>query len=144
MKVVVQRVHEAYVDVEGREVGRIGRGLVVFLGVAEGDTEKSVEYLVRKVVQLRIFEDEQGKMNLSVKDIGGGLLVISQFTLLANCERGNRPDFTRAAKPDEARRLYEYFISLAGREVELSSGEFGAKMKITAVNDGPVTIIIES
>lgn len=150
MRVVVQRVKEARVEVESRasaasrEVGRIGRGLLVFLGVAEGDGEKEADYLARKVLNLRIFEDDEGRMQHSALDLGLELLVISQFTLLGRCEKGNRPDFTRAMKPPEAERLYEYYVGQVGKELKVATGEFGARMLITAVNDGPVTITIES
>ncbi|MEW5946599.1 MAG: D-aminoacyl-tRNA deacylase [bacterium] len=144
MKAVVQRVVEASVEADGRETGRIGRGLLIFLGVAEGDDEKDAERLAGKIVNLRVFENEEGKMHYSVKDLGLKLLAISQFTLLGNCERGNRPDFTRAAAPRDAERLYERFKEIASAEVPTESGVFGAKMKIAAVNDGPVTIILNS
>ena len=144
MKAVVQRVRSAAVSVEGREAGRIGPGLLVFLGVAQGDTEAEVDFMVKKVVNLRVFQDEAGKMNLSALDLGYSLLVISQFTLLGDCRKGNRPNFMGAAPPEEAERLYELFKSGAAAHVGVQSGVFGAMMRIDAANDGPVTIIIES
>ena len=144
MKAVVQRVKSASVSVGGREVGRIGPGLLVFLGVAQGDGESEVEWMVNKVVNLRVFPDDEGKMNLSALDKGYSLLVISQFTLLGDCRKGNRPNFMNAAPPEEADRLYELFKTRAAAHLEVASGEFGAMMTIDAANDGPVTIIIES
>ncbi len=145
MKAVIQRVSHASVVVEGETVGACGEGLMILLGVAEGDTEQDAELLCRKIVNLRIFTDENGKMNRSVKDIDGELLVISQFTLLANYRHGNHPDFLSSAKPDEANRLYEYFKSLASREVRhVGSGEFGAHMDVSLLNHGPVTIVMDS
>ncbi len=145
MKAVIQRVTHASVVVEGETVGACGEGLMILLGVAEGDTELDAELLCRKIVNLRIFTDENGKMNRSVKDIDGEMLVISQFTLLANYRHGNRPDFLASAKPEEANRLYEYFKSLASREVRrVESGVFGAHMDVTLLNNGPVTIVMDS
>ena len=145
MKAVIQRVSHASVVVDGKTVGSCGEGLMILLGVAEGDTEQDAELLCRKIVNLRIFTDENGKMNRSVKDIDGELLVISQFTLLANYRHGNRPDFLASAKPDEANRLYEYFKSLASREVRhVGAGEFGAHMDVSLLNHGPVTIVMDS
>ena len=145
MKAVIQRVAHASVSVDGVTVGACEKGLMILLGVAEGDTELDAELLCRKIVNLRIFCDDAGKMNLSLKDIDGELLVISQFTLLANYRHGNRPDFLASAKPDEANRLYEYFKSLAQKEVRhVGTGEFGAHMKVELLNDGPVTIVMDS
>ena len=145
MKAVIQRVDYASVKVDGAVVGKCERGLMILLGVAEGDTETDAELLCKKIVNLRIFPDEAGKMNLSVKDIGGEMLVISQFTLLANYRHGNRPDFLESAKPEEADRLYEYFKSLAAKEIEhVGSGEFGAHMEVGLLNNGPVTIVMDS
>ena len=145
MKAVIQRVAHASVSVDGVAVGACEKGLMILLGVAEGDTELDAELLCRKIVNLRIFCDDAGKMNLSLKDIDGELLVISQFTLLANYRHGNRPDFLASAKPDEANRLYEYFKSLAQKEVRhVGTGEFGAHMKVELLNDGPVTIVMDS
>jgi len=144
MKAVVQRVRSAACSVEGRETGRIGPGLLVFLGVAAGDTEKELDYILAKILNLRIFPDDEYKMNLSLLDKGYGMLVISQFTLMADCRRGNRPNFMNAAPPDEANRLYEEFISRAAKHARTERGEFGAMMDILADNDGPVTIILES
>lgn len=145
MKAVIQRVTHASVVVDGETVGACGEGLMILLGVAEGDTELDAELLCRKIVNLRIFTDENGKMNRSVKDIDGEMLVISQFTLLANYRHGNRPDFLASAKPEEANRLYEYFKSLASREVRrVESGVFGAHMDVTLLNNGPVTIVMDS
>ena len=145
MKAVLQRVSHARVVVDGEVTGSCARGLMILLGVAEGDTETDAELLCKKIVNLRIFPDEAGKMNLSLKDIDGEMLVISQFTLLANYRHGNRPDFLESAKPDEANRLYEYFKQLAAGEVrKVESGVFGAHMEVTLLNDGPVTIVMDS
>ena len=145
MKAVIQRVKRASVEVEGNIVGSCGEGFLVLLGVAEGDTEREAEMLCRKIVNLRIFQDEAGKMNRSLLDIDGEMLVVSQFTLLANYRHGNRPDFLASAKPDEANRLYEYFKSLAQKELRrVESGIFGADMKVELLNDGPVTIVMDS
>ncbi len=145
MKAVIQRVSQASVVVDGKTVGACERGLMILLGVAEGDTELDAELLCRKIVNLRIFPDEAGKMNRSLHDIDGEMLVISQFTLMANYRQGNRPDFLASAKPDEADRLYKYFKQLAAAEVRhVGSGIFGADMKVSLINDGPVTIVMDS
>lgn len=145
MKAVVQRVRRAQVTVAGEVTGRIGAGLAVLLGVGHGDTEGEADYLVEKIVNLRIFEDESGKMNLSLLDGGGGLLVISQFTLYGDVRKGRRPSFEKAARPEEARRLYQYFLAAAGRRgLDVQAGIFQAEMQLELVNDGPVTILCDS
>jgi D-tyrosyl-tRNA(Tyr) deacylase len=145
MIAVLQRVKRASVDVEGQTVGKCAHGLCVLLGVAKEDTEEDAEALVKKLVELRIFCDENDKMNLSVKDVDGELLVISNFTLLAAYRKGRRPDFFGAAAPNEANRLYEYFCSLCESEIShVGRGIFGADMELTIVNDGPVTIVMDS
>ncbi len=145
MKAVIQRVSSASVAVDGEIVGACGRGYMILLGVAEGDSEVDAELLCRKIVNLRIFPDEAGKMNRSILDIGGEALVISQFTLLANYRHGNRPDFLQSAKPEEADRLYEYFKKLLSAELsQVGCGVFGAHMQVSLTNDGPVTIVMDS
>jgi D-aminoacyl-tRNA deacylase len=145
MRAVVQRVSRAEVRVSGRAVGRIARGFVVLLGVAEGDSDADAAHLVDRIVGMRVFADDAGKMNRSIAQAGGALLVVSQFTLLADTNSGRRPSFIAAAAPDQARRLYEHFLSLARtRDVKVESGEFGATMEVEIVNDGPVTIILDS
>jgi len=145
LRAVVQRVTEGSVTVDGRLVGETGRGLVVFLGVGEGDDEKDAEYLAAKIVGLRIFPDEAGKMNGSVKDIEGGVLLVSQFTLYGDCRKGKRPSFVAAAAPGEANRLYEYCVErVRALGVETATGEFQAMMEVNVRNDGPVTILLDS
>lgn len=144
MKAVIQRVESASVSVEGKTVGSIGKGFLVLLGVVSEDSETECEKLAQKMLGLRIFSDENGKTNLSIKDVGGELLIISQFTLCANCKRGNRPDFLNAKEPSEADRLYEYFCELCQKEIPRTKrGIFGADMRVELVNDGPFTIILE-
>ena len=143
MRAVVQRVSEARVVVDDRRVGEIGRGLVVLLGVARGDSEPDAARLAGKVARLRIFEDEAGKLDRSLLDVGGEALVVSQFTLIADTRKGNRPRFTDAAPPDEAEPLYEVFCdALAGLSVPIARGVFGGRMAVELVNDGPVTIVL--
>lgn len=145
MKAVIQRVKHAEVQVDGKVVGACGAGFLVLLGVAEGDGEAEADLLARKLVGLRVFADDAGKMNRSVVDIGGELLVVSQFTLLANCRHGNRPDFLASAKPEEAGRLYEYFTEQVRKSVShVENGVFGAHMEVTLLNDGPVTILLDT
>jgi D-aminoacyl-tRNA deacylase len=145
MKAVIQRVSEARVDVAGTTVGSIGRGIVVLIGVQKGDDERDADRLSDKIVKLRIFEDEAGKMNLALGDVGGALLVVSQFTLAGNCAKGRRPSFDDAAPPAEANRLYEYFVGTARKMgVTVETGTFQAMMQVSLVNDGPVTFILES
>jgi len=145
MRVVLQRVTEARVKVEGQVVGSIGPGLVALLGIARTDTRSDAEYLADKVAGLRIFPDEEGKMNRSLKDTGGSLLVVSQFTLYGDCRKGRRPSFDLAAPPEQARALYEYFLQSArARNVPVEAGVFQAMMAVHLVNDGPVTIICDS
>ncbi len=145
MKTVIQRVKNSYVKVNGETVGKCEKGLMILLGVAEGDTEEDAELLCAKICKLRIFSDENGKMNLSVKDTDGEALVISQFTLMANYRHGNRPDYLESAPPDEANRLYEYFVSLMTKELKhVGKGIFGADMEVGLINDGPVTIVMDS
>lgn len=144
MKIVVQRVKNAQVDVEGKTVGKIGKGFLVLLGVTHEDTKENADYLVKKLCKLRIFTDENDKMNLDLKAVNGELLIVSQFTLYANCSEGNRPSFTEAAKPDKAKELYEYFCSECEKNgIKVEKGIFGADMKVSLLNDGPVTIIME-
>ncbi len=145
MRAVVQRVSRAEVRVEGSAAGRVGRGLAVLLGVARGDVEDDARQLAEKIAALRIFEDAAGKMNLSVRDVGGGVLVVSQFTLLGDARKGNRPGFTDAAPPDEANGLYERFCALLReRGLEVATGVFRASMEVELVNEGPVTILLDS
>lgn len=145
MRAVVQRVKEARVEVEGRSVGEIDHGLLVLLGVGEDDSEKDCEYLANKIAHLRIFSDEQGLMNLSLVDIEGAVLVVSQFTLWGDCRKGRRPSFTRAARPEKARGLYEHFVGiLRGKGLRIATGEFQEMMDVHLVNDGPVTLILDS
>ena len=145
MKIVVQRVKNAKVDVEGKTVGKIDKGFLVLLGVTHEDTEEQADYLAKKLCNLRVFTDENDKMNLSLKDVDGKLLIVSQFTLYADCTGGNRPSFINAAKPDKAEKLYEYFCKQCKEKynIEVEKGIFGADMKVSLLNDGQVTIIIE-
>ena len=143
MKLIVQRVDNAKVEVDKRTVGKINKGYMVLIGIGEKDTEKEADYLVRKLINLRVFEDENGKMNLNIKDVEGELLLISQFTLYADCSNGNRPSFTNAAKPEKANSLYEYFCNKCSEEVNIQKGIFGAHMEVSLKNNGPVTIILE-
>lgn len=145
MKIVVQRVKNAKVEVDGNVVGKIDNGFLVLLGVTHTDTKENADYLVKKLCKLRVFTDENGKMNLDIKKVNGKLLIVSQFTLYANCSDGNRPSFTEAAKPKQAEELYEYFCNKCKEEygIDVEKGIFGADMKVSLLNDGPVTIIIE-
>ena len=145
MKCVVQRVNNASVAVDGKVCGSISKGLLVFLGISDEDTEKDLKWMSEKVTGLRIFEDENEKMNFSVTDISGELLIISQFTLYGNCKKGKRPDFTAAGKPDFANMMYEKFVDYCRQSVKkVDTGIFGADMKVTLENDGPVTLVIDS
>ena len=145
MKAVIQRVSEARVKVDGITVGAIGRGILVLLGVEKGDDEGAADWLARKIVDLRIFEDLAGKMNLSLQEIGGGILAVSQFTLAGNCAKGRRPSFDTAAPPDEGKRMYDYFVNRV-RETgtTVATGIFQADMQVSLVNSGPVTIMLDS
>ena len=146
MKAVIQRVKEASVTVDGELISSIEKGYMLLLGVMKGDTEKEAELLARKTASLRVFEDENGKMNLSVNDIGGEILAVSQFTLCADCKKGNRPSFINSEEPENANRLYEYFCEelLKNGVKAVKKGIFGADMKVALINDGPVTIILDS
>ena len=145
MKFVIQRVKRAKVTVEENVIGSIGHGLLVFIGIAEEDQEAIADKMVKKLIGLRIFEDEEGKTNLDLKTVGGELLLVSQFTLYANCKKGNRPSFVEAAHPQKADGLYEYIIAECKKQVEVvSRGEFGADMKVELLNDGPFTIVLDS
>ena len=145
MKTVIQRVKSAEVSVDGKTVGSIGNGILLFVGIKNDDTRAQAEWLADKIKKLRIFEDENGKMNLSASDMGYEYLIISQFTLYGDCQKGTRPSFTQAAPPDIAVPLYEYFIELMRRDgAKADTGVFGADMKIVAENDGPVTLILEN
>ena len=145
MRFVIQRVTEASVTIDGEISGKIGKGYLVLIGVADTDTKEIADKMIRKMIGLRIVEDEQGKTNLSLADVDGGLLLVSQFTLYANCKRGNRPSFIEAGKPDMANEMYEYIIEKCRESVdEVQTGEFGADMKVQLLNDGPFTILLDS
>lgn len=145
MRAVVQRVSCSKVTVDDRITGEISKGLLVLLGVTHEDTSKDVDYMIDKILNLRIFEDENEKMNLSLKDVGGELLVVSQFTLYGDCRKGKRPSFSNAARPDLATKLYEEFVEKAkSQDIVVGTGEFGAHMMVDLTNDGPVTILLES
>lgn len=144
MKIILQRVSEASVTVDGEIVGNINKGYVVLLGIGENDTKEQIDKMVDKIKNLRIFADENGKTNLSIDDIGGEILVISQFTLYADCKKGNRPSFTSAGNPKLAEELYDYFIEKSiGKFKKVGHGIFGAAMQVSLVNDGPFTVILE-
>jgi D-tyrosyl-tRNA(Tyr) deacylase len=145
VKALVQRVSRASVSIGGEEVGRIGRGLVVFLGVADGDTEKDAQYLVQKIINLRIFADAEDRFNLSAVDIGGELLLVSQFTLLADARKGRRPSFIEAAPPAQAEKLFEYFVTqVRASGLKVATGRFQQYMQVEIHNDGPVTVMLDS
>ena len=144
MKLVIQRVTEASVEAEGKTIGSIGRGFLVLIGVGAGDTKEIANFYLRKMLGLRIFEDEDGKTNLSLKDVDGQLLLVSQFTLYASCRKGNRPSFTEAGDPAQAEMLYDYMVQECRKQVPVvQTGEFGAEMKVKLCNDGPFTIILD-
>ena len=145
MRFLIQRVSSASVTIDGRVTGEIGRGFLVFIGACEGDDEAAADRLVKKLLGLRIFQDENGKTNLSIDQVGGSLLLVSQFTLYADCRKGNRPSFIRSGSPDRANELYEYIIAQCRASgVPVETGEFGADMKVALVNDGPFTIWLDS
>ena len=145
MRLVVQRVKNSNVVVEGQTIGEIGQGYMVLIGVGPEDTKEIADFLVQKLINLRVFEDENEKMNLSLKDVGGELLVVSQFTLYGDCRKGRRPSFSSAARPEVATKLYEEFIEKARKEgIVTKTGQFGAHMMVDLTNDGPVTILLES
>lgn len=145
MRFVIQRVLESSVRVEGKTVGQIGKGLMVLMGVGKDDTEEIADKMIKKLIGMRIFEDENGKTNLNLESVGGSLLIISQFTLYADCKRGNRPGFSDAGAPDLAERLYEYVISECKKSIPVvEGGVFGADMKVSLVNDGPFTVVLDS
>ena len=145
MRFVVQRVTHASVTVDGNVIGKIGQGFMVLIGVSDEDTKETADKMVKKLLGLRIFEDENGKTNLDIHTVGGSLLLISQFTLYADCKHGNRPSFIKAGKPDMAHEMYEYIIAKCREQVEtVETGEFGADMKVELLNDGPFTILLDS
>ena len=145
MKLVIQRVTHASVTVDNNVIGKIGKGYMVLIGVSDTDTKEIADKMLDKMIKLRIFEDENGKTNLSLADVGGELLLISQFTLYANCKKGNRPSFIEAGSPDHANALYEYIIEKCKERVDVVElGEFGAEMKVELLNDGPFTVILDS
>lgn len=145
MKFVIQRVKQASVSVEGSVIGEIEKGYMVLIGVSDSDTEEVADKMIRKLIGLRIFEDQDGKTNLALADVEGSLLLISQFTLYANCKRGNRPSFIEAGAPDRANELYEYIISECKKSVpNVQKGQFGAEMEVSLINDGPFTIVLDS
>lgn len=145
MRFVIQRVKNSSVTVDNEIIGQIDYGFLVLIGITSSDTKEIADAMVKKLINLRVFKDSQDKMNLSIKDIGGSLLLISQFTLYADCSHGNRPGFTNAARPDYANDLYEYIIGKCKKyDVPVETGEFGADMKVSLLNDGPVTIILDS
>ena len=145
MRFVIQRVSESEVKVDGETLGKIGKGFMVLIGVSNSDTKEIADRMIKKMLGLRIFEDEQGKTNLSHDTVGGSLLLISQFTLYANCKKGNRPSFIEAGAPDMAEEMYEYIIAKCKEQVPtVERGRFGADMKVSLVNDGPFTIILDS
>lgn len=145
MKLVIQRVTHASVTVDNNVIGKIGKGYMVLIGVSDTDTKEIADKMLDKMIKLRIFEDENGKTNLSLADVGGEILLISQFTLYANCKKGNRPSFIEAGSPDHANALYEYIIEKCKERVDVvEQGEFGAEMKVELLNDGPFTVILDS
>ena len=144
MKFLIQRVSKASVEIENKVVGKINKGFLVLIGITHEDTQEKADYLIKKLINLRVFEDENGKMNLNINQVNGELLLVSQFTLYANTKDGNRPSFVDAARPDYANELYEYIIeNLKNENIIVQTGEFGADMKVSLVNDGPVTILLE-
>ena len=146
MRVVVQRCSRAEVRIDGTVVGTIGRGFMLLVGVTDGDTKVEADVIAKKVAQMRVFEDEQGKMNLSLHEVGGAVLSISQFTLYADCKKGNRPSFIKAARPETAEPLYDYLNEVLHTQygLQVETGRFGADMKVDFINDGPVTILLDS
>ena len=144
MKFVIQKVTHASVTVEGQIIGKIGKGFLVLIGIAENDTPEIADKMIKKLLGLRIFEDENGKTNLSLRDVNGQLLLVSQFTLYADCRKGNRPSFTKAGNPKLANELYEYIIIQCREQFPVETGSFGADMKVELLNDGPFTIILDS
>ena len=144
MRFLVQRVKKAQVDIDGQTVGKIEKGFLVLIGITHTDTKETADYLIKKLINLRVFEDKNGKMNLGLKDVEGSLLLVSQFTLYADCTQGNRPSFTEAAKPQFANELYEYIIKKCKEQVKnVETGIFGADMQVSLINDGPVTIMLQ-
>lgn len=144
MRLLVQRVLNSNVKVDGKIIGEINKGYMVLLGVTHDDDTEKADYLVKKLINLRVFEDENGKMNLNINQVGGELLIISQFTLYGNTKDGNRPSFTEAAKPEKAEELYNYFVEQCRKEgIKTETGIFGADMKVSLINDGPVTVMLE-
>lgn len=145
MKFVIQRVTEASVTIDGERKSEIGKGFLVLIGVTDTDTKEVADKMIRKLIGMRIFEDEQGKTNLALSDVGGELLLVSQFTLYADCKKGNRPSFIKAGNPDFANEMYEYIVKCCKEQVDVvRTGEFGADMKVSLLNDGPFTIILDS